>query len=138
MTAQSDPSTTEPLARLHATVHGHVQGVGFRYFVRDQAQRLALRGWVRNCDNGDVELEAEGPRPQLERLLRAVQRGRIAEPARQRVGVGIDGGRDRRIGGAHEGGIGQRAGMRGKKAGARLDRRVVVMHGGARSTSRRS
>lgn len=75
MIAQSDPATTEPLARLHATVHGHVQGVGFRYFVRDQAQRLALRGWVRNCDNGDVELEAEGPRPQLERLLRAVQRG---------------------------------------------------------------
>ena len=44
------------LARLHATVEGRVQGVSFRYFVTEQAQRLGLKGWVRNRYNGDVEV----------------------------------------------------------------------------------
>lgn len=63
------------MERLHAVVHGDVQGVGFRYFVQRKAQQLGLRGWVRNNDNGTVELVAEGPRPDLEDLKRAVEEG---------------------------------------------------------------
>ena len=63
------------MERLHAVVHGDVQGVGFRYFVQRKAQQLGLRGWVRNNDDGSVELVAEGGRDELEQLKRALQEG---------------------------------------------------------------
>ncbi len=62
-------------ARLHAIVEGHVQGVGFRYFVQDTALALRLKGWVRNRWDGSVEVLAEGERLNLEKLLAALQRG---------------------------------------------------------------
>jgi len=55
-------------SRLPAVVSGHVQGVGFRAFVRDRAEELDLTGWVRNTFNGEVEVLAEGPHDDLERL----------------------------------------------------------------------
>jgi acylphosphatase len=63
------------LVRLHAIVHGDVQGVGFRYFVQRKAHQLRLSGWVRNNDDGTVELVAEGPRGDLEELRRAAEQG---------------------------------------------------------------
>jgi acylphosphatase len=52
--------------RLHVFVRGRVQGVGFRYFVTDQARALGLAGWVRNRDDGcTVEAVAEGPEDRL-------------------------------------------------------------------------
>lgn len=64
--------TTE---RLHATIDGTVQGVGFRAFVLEQAQALGLTGWVRNTYAGEVEVLAEGPRPALEALLDKLRTG---------------------------------------------------------------
>jgi len=61
--------------RVRAVVSGRVQGVGFRYFVLRRAQALGLKGWVRNLRSGEVELVAEGPRPELEKLLGAVREG---------------------------------------------------------------
>jgi len=52
-----------------------VQGVGFRYFVRDLAARAGLAGWVANRPDGSVECVAQGPRPELERLLDALREG---------------------------------------------------------------
>jgi acylphosphatase len=46
--------------RLRATVRGRVQGVGFRWFVQENARHLELSGWVRNATDGSVELEVEG------------------------------------------------------------------------------
>jgi len=63
------------MERLHAIVRGDVQGVGFRYFVQRKAQQLGLRGWVRNNDDGTVELVAEGGRGELEQLKRALEEG---------------------------------------------------------------
>jgi acylphosphatase len=63
------------MERLHAVVRGDVQGVGFRYFVQRTAQRLGLRGWVRNNDDGSVEVVAEGERGPLEELSRALKEG---------------------------------------------------------------
>jgi acylphosphatase len=62
-------------ARLHAIVEGHVQGVGFRAFVLDRALELDLTGWVRNRWDGSVEVMAEGPKMELERLLAALLHG---------------------------------------------------------------
>jgi acylphosphatase len=63
------------LVQLHIRVDGHVQGVGFRYFVYDFAQAKALNGWVRNRHNGEVEVLAEGSREDLEDLLTHIRRG---------------------------------------------------------------
>ena len=63
------------LIRLHATVHGRVQGVGFRYFVSECAQRIGVTGWVRNRFNGTVEVVAEGTQSQLDNLEQDLKRG---------------------------------------------------------------
>ncbi len=62
-------------ARLHAIVHGMVQGVNFRYYTRQQASLLGVLGWVANRPDGAVELVAEGPRSQLGDLLDWLQHG---------------------------------------------------------------
>lgn len=65
-----------PNVRCQVTVYGYVQGVGFRWFVREQAQRLGCAGYVRNHPSGDrVEVVAEGSRAILEALLSRLQRG---------------------------------------------------------------
>jgi len=62
--------------RLHATVRGRVQGVGFRFFVARTGRRLALHGHVRNLPDGRrVEVIAQGPRYALDALVRALQAG---------------------------------------------------------------
>jgi acylphosphatase len=60
---------------VHVEVTGRVQGVGFREFVRTIAQRLGIAGWVRNREDGAVELAASGRASQVETLLAAVRRG---------------------------------------------------------------
>lgn len=62
--------------RLTAWVHGHVQGVGFRWWVRSQALELGLVGWARNAPDGRVEVVAEGPRDRCEALLGQLRGGR--------------------------------------------------------------
>ena len=58
------------VAHLSATVYGRVQGVFFRYFVRNVAEELGLKGYVRNLASGDaVEVQAEGGKRQLNKLL---------------------------------------------------------------------
>lgn len=59
----------------HFLVKGRVQGVGFRWFVHREAAELGLRGWVRNTDNGAVEILAAGEPDQLEDLMLALQKG---------------------------------------------------------------
>jgi acylphosphatase len=56
-------------ARLTAWVRGHVQGVGFRWWVRARALELGLCGSATNLIDGRVEVIAEGPRGQCNRLL---------------------------------------------------------------------
>lgn len=68
-------SESKQVSILHAVVEGHVQGVGFRYFVKENADFLHLNGWVRNLYDGTVELTAEGSREALERLLSAIRVG---------------------------------------------------------------
>jgi acylphosphatase len=61
--------------------------VGFRTFVQSSAEVLDLSGWVRNRFNGTVEVTAEGPRPALERLLKALHTG---PRAAQVTGVAVE------------------------------------------------
>lgn len=60
---------------LHAYVSGRVQGVGFRFNTKWMGDRYQLRGWVRNLDDGRVEVKAEGPKTQLEDFLTWLKHG---------------------------------------------------------------
>lgn len=64
-----------PERRLHAIVHGRVQGVGYRVTTFDEARRLGLAGWVRNRWDGTVEVLAEGSEAKLRLFLEYLQRG---------------------------------------------------------------
>lgn len=55
--------------RAHMRIHGRVQGVFFRGSMCDEARRLAVRGWVRNCIDGTVEAMAEGTQAAIDRLI---------------------------------------------------------------------
>jgi acylphosphatase len=56
-------------------VRGRVQGVGFRWFVEAEAQRLGIAGWVRNNHDGSVEILAQGSRDQLAGLHSRLREG---------------------------------------------------------------
>lgn len=66
---------SEETKRLHATVHGRVQGVGFRWFVMESARDIDITGWVRNRYNGTVEVVAEGCQEELAKLEKALNQG---------------------------------------------------------------
>jgi len=62
-------------ANAKIIVKGRVQGVGFRWFVQQRAKNFAVSGYVKNLDNGDVEIEAEGDRGRVEELIKSVKVG---------------------------------------------------------------
>lgn len=61
--------------RLQARVEGRVQGVCFRHYTSKRARELNLKGWVRNEDDGSVLVLAEGPRSDLDELLKFLHHG---------------------------------------------------------------
>ena len=61
--------------QLHVIVHGRVQGVGFRWFVREAARRRDLGGWVRNLEDGSVEVMVEGNDADVAFLEEQLRRG---------------------------------------------------------------
>ena len=63
------------MSEMHVRVTGVVQGVGFRWFVRERARRLGLAGWVRNRADGSVEVAASGDGGQLALLRAELERG---------------------------------------------------------------
>ncbi|MCV6981763.1 acylphosphatase [Mycolicibacterium pulveris] len=63
-------------ARLTAWVHGHVQGVGFRWWTRARALELGLTGYAANKPDGRVQVVAQGPREACEKLLELLQSGK--------------------------------------------------------------
>jgi acylphosphatase len=60
---------------LHFLIQGRVQGVGFRWFVQREASELELRGWVRNTEEGHVEVVAAGKAEDLAELRSSLRRG---------------------------------------------------------------
>lgn len=54
---------------------GIVQGVGFRWFVKEKAEKLEISGYVGNMEDGTVQIEAEGTKKNLEKFTEEVKRG---------------------------------------------------------------
>lgn len=67
-------------------IHGRVQGVGFRYGLQREAERLGVTGWVTNRPDGTVEAAAHGPPEAVADLIRWAHVGpRLAQVARVEV-----------------------------------------------------
>ena len=61
--------------RAHVYISGNVTGVFFRYTAQELAQRLGVKGWVRNLRDGRVEVVFEGERAQVEEMIRFCHKG---------------------------------------------------------------
>ena len=82
------------MKRVHIIVTGTVQGVGFRYSTKAEAEQLGVTGWVRNVGSDRVEIEAQGEADAVEQLVTWARRGpTYAEVAEVDVSdVGVVGG----------------------------------------------
>jgi len=63
------------MPRAHFYIDGEVQGVSFRAYTEREANKLDLKGWVRNTTGGGVEVIAEGPKEKLEEFHKLLQKG---------------------------------------------------------------
>ncbi len=61
--------------RAHLLISGRVQGVAFRYYTQDIAQSLEIKGWVRNCWDGKVEIVVEGEEEKVKKLISRCYQG---------------------------------------------------------------
>lgn len=75
------------MATQRLRISGRVQGVGFRYALQDEAEKLGLAGWVRNRSDGSVEALAQGSPQALEALAAWARRG---PPAAHVTGLQIE------------------------------------------------
>jgi len=63
------------MKQAHVFISGRVQGVGYRYFVKQNARKLGLTGWVRNTEDGGVEAVAQGKEEVIEKLIAICKKG---------------------------------------------------------------
>ncbi|MBN1682267.1 acylphosphatase [Candidatus Bathyarchaeota archaeon] len=57
------------MRRVHLIVYGHVQGVGYRNFAVNMAKKLEINGWIRNLQDGSVEVIAQGQTDKIDEFL---------------------------------------------------------------------
>ena len=65
------------MKRFRYLINGRVQGVCFRYFTQEEAQRLGLRGWIRNLKTGQVQAEIQGDERILVEMNIILQQGPV-------------------------------------------------------------
>lgn len=63
------------MKRYYMIAEGRVQGVGFRYFCQLNASNLNLTGWVRNMNNGMVEMEIQGDFDSILSFIKIINKG---------------------------------------------------------------
>ena len=64
------------LIRKAGRAVGRVQGVGFRFFVRNSAATINVTGWVKNMNDGSVTMELQGEPVAVEYLIEKIKKGR--------------------------------------------------------------
>jgi acylphosphatase len=60
---------------VRAKIAGQVQGVSFRKFLKDEADKIGIKGHVRNLDSGEVEVIAEGSPEEVEKMIGVCKKG---------------------------------------------------------------
>lgn len=82
------------MKRYYIIFEGRVQGIGFRYFVQSTAAQYGLTGWVRNMDNGMVDLEVQGEEPLIHKFMTVIRKGnryiRIDDFSMKAIALGVD------------------------------------------------
>ncbi len=73
------------IIRKHFIFYGSVQGVGFRYRAYYAARAYGVTGWVRNCDDGSVEMETQGTEENIDKVILAIEKGRYVLIENMRV-----------------------------------------------------
>ena len=63
------------MKRVRIIIGGRVQGVGFRYFVQENANRYGINGYVKNMPGGNVEVDAEGDQEKLDKFIDKCRQG---------------------------------------------------------------
>jgi len=63
------------MVQYHLIVSGKVQGVGFRYFVQMKAAHYNITGWVKNLEDGSVEIVAAASKEILLRFISDIKKG---------------------------------------------------------------
>ena len=86
VTDHARAGTMEGWTRPHVTIHGEVQGVGYRYTMKIVANEVGVTGWVRNRRDGTVEAEVEGTPDQIrpDPRLDGRRPARVARPPTRR------------------------------------------------------
>ena len=74
---------SENQVRAHLIIEGMVQGVFFRASTMQTAVRLGVKGWVRNCPDGTVEVVAEGEKKTIDELVEWCHQGPPRAQVRQ-------------------------------------------------------
>lgn len=73
--SESSPGSGPGDVVIRLELDGRVQGVGFRWYIREQGRRLGLTGWVRNRPDGTVELAARGGASAVAQLVGSARAG---------------------------------------------------------------
>src|SRR5688572_384853 len=73
--SRTDVQSGFAMRAKHFLVRGRVQGVGYRYFALEAANRWGIRGYARNLPSGEVEIHAEGDDEALNLFKEDLQRG---------------------------------------------------------------
>ena len=68
-------TSPDPYSAYQLTVRGRVQGVGFRFFTRSIAEKLAVSGWVRNTPTGNVKIFVQGKQTIINEFIKHIKKG---------------------------------------------------------------
>jgi acylphosphatase len=71
------------MQQAHIFISGYVQGVSFRYFVKTNASKLGLTGWVRNTEDGGVEAVFSGEKEKIEEMISLCRKGPMLAEVKQ-------------------------------------------------------
>jgi acylphosphatase len=69
--------------QAHVFISGYVQGVSFRYFIKSNAQKLGLTGWVRNTEDGGIEAVFSGDKKRIEEMITLCKQGPFLADVKQ-------------------------------------------------------
>ena len=67
------------IVRKRFKFYGRVQGVGFRYRAEKSASLYDIYGWIRNNDNGSVEMEVQGREENIDKMIELIKKGNFIE-----------------------------------------------------------
>ncbi len=73
----------EGTVRFFGRATGRVQGVGFRYFVQQNAEELGVKGWVKNMPDGSVTMELQGTEEKIHEMEERIRRGNFFVKVRE-------------------------------------------------------